>query len=226
MLDLFEPRLPDSKLHKSFREIRSNPSYSKVMPVIQSWAAGLLGRNGEVEKFVKEFQSTFNSSMWEIYLNKALTDFGCCVDYSKSSPDFFVTAPGNYQFNIEAVISDQHAGDKEWQPSSYQDLKDRGALKLVGKIRDKLEIFRGGNGKKHPYSSLSHVQGRPFVIAIAPFDSSQSLMQNNELMNLVLFGIGAPVLEGTELRQDRIRSLATASGAPVEMGIFTNDSFK
>ncbi|MCF6114187.1 MULTISPECIES: hypothetical protein [Mesorhizobium] len=197
MLDLFEPRLPDSKLHKSFREIRSNPSYSKVMPVIQSWAAGLL--------------------------NKALTDFGCSVDYSKSSPDFFVTAPGNYQFNIEAVISDQPAGDKEWLPSSYQDFKDRGALKLVGKIRDKLEIVRGSNGKKHPYSSLSHVQGRPFVIAIAPFDSSQSVMQNNELINLVLFGIGAPVLEGTELRQDKIRSLATASGAPVEMGIFTND---
>lgn len=226
MLDLFEPRLPDSKLHKSFREIRTNPSYCKVMPIIQSWAAGLLGRNGEVGKFVKEFQSTFNSSMWEIYLNKALADLGCSVDYSKSSPDFFVTAPGNYQFNIEAVISDQPADDKERQPCSDQDFKDHGALKLVGKIRDKLKIFRGNNGKKHPYSSLSHVQGRPFVIAIAPFDSSQSLMQNNELINLVLFGIGAPVLEGIELRQDRIRSLATASGAPVEMGIFTNDSFK
>ncbi|MDX8452335.1 hypothetical protein RFM98_06175 [Mesorhizobium sp. VK9D] len=70
--------------------------------------------------------------MWEIYLNKALTDFGCSVDYSKSVPDFFVTAPGNYQFNIEAVISDQPAGEKQWYPCSYQDFKDRGALKLVG----------------------------------------------------------------------------------------------
>ncbi|WP_271893359.1 hypothetical protein [Candidatus Phyllobacterium onerii] len=226
MLDLFEPRLPDRKLHSSFREIRTNPTYAKVMPVIQHWAAGLLDRKGEVDKFVKEFQSTFNSSMWEIYLNKALTDLGCSVDYSKPSPDFFVTAPGNYEFNIEAVISDQPASDKERKPSSDQDPKNRSALKLVGKIRDKINIYRGSGGKKHPYSSLSHVQGRPFVIAIAPFDSNQSLLQNNELINLVLFGIGAPVLEGSEFRQDKVTSIATTSGAPVEMGIFTNDSFK
>lgn len=226
MMDLFEPRLPERKLHKSFCEIRTNPSYAPVMPVIQSWAAGLLDRKGEAEKFVKEFQSTFNSSMWEIYLNKALTDLGCSVDYSKPSPDFFVTAPGSYEFNIEAVISDQPASDRERKPSSDQDFKDRGALKLVGKIRDKIKIFRGSDGKKNPYSSLSHVQGRPFVIAIAPFDSNQSLLQNNELINLVLFGIGAPVLEGSELRQDKVASITTASGAPVEMGIFTNGSFK
>ncbi|MER9001162.1 hypothetical protein NKH58_25470 [Mesorhizobium australicum] len=89
-----------------------------------------------------------------------------------------------------------------------------------------MKIFQGSDGKKHPYCSLAHVKDRPFVIAVAPFDNMRSLMQNNELINLVLFGIGAPVLEGTELRQDRIRSIATASGAPVEMGIFTNDSYR
>lgn len=165
--------------------------------------------------------------MWELYLNRAMSDLGCSVDYSKSAPDFVVRGPGNYEFNIEAVISDQPPTAVQQKTFSEQDFKVRGALKLVGKIRDKLNLYRGVNGKKHPYSSLSHVRGRPFVIAIAPFDSNMSLLQNNELINMVLFGMAPPVLVGPDRgKQGKVGSLLTPSGSPVEMGIFTNDSFK
>lgn len=51
---------------------------------------------------------------------------------------------------------------------------------------------------------MSHVRGRPFLIAIAPFDSDLSLSQNNELINMVLFGMAPPVLEGPDLgKQDK-----------------------
>ncbi|CDM60303.1 MULTISPECIES: hypothetical protein [Rhizobium] len=226
-MDLFEPRLPETKLHDAFRLIRSDPGYGKVLPVIQNWATGLLDRKGESQKFIKEFQSTFNSSMWELYLNRAMSDLECNVDYSKSAPDFVVRGPGNYEFNIEAVISDQPPTTVQQKSFSEQDFKVRGALKLVGKIRDKLNLYRGFNGKKHPYSSLSHVRGRPFVIAVAPFDSNISLLQNNELINLALFGMAPPELVGPYCgKQGKIGSLLTPSGSPVEMGIFTNDSFK
>jgi hypothetical protein len=165
--------------------------------------------------------------MWELYLNRALTDLGCSVDYSKSSPDFSVRGPENYEFNIEAVVSDRPPSAKQQQIFTEQEFKDRGALKLVGKIRDELDLFRGANGKKHPYSSLSHVKGRPFVISIAPFDSDLALFQNNELINLVLFGIGPPVLQGPQLgKQKKVKSIMKPSGAPVDMGIFTNETFK
>ncbi|WP_221117473.1 hypothetical protein [Rhizobium sp. NZLR1b] len=185
MSDLFDPLFPEAKLHDHFRLIRADPVYAEVIPVIQSWATGLLERKGERHKFIKEFQSTFNSSIWEIYLNRALIDLGCSVDFSKSAPDFFVKGPGNYQFNVEAVVSDQPPTTKQQNTFSAQEFKTRGALKLIGKIRDKLGLYRGTNGKKHSYSSLSHVRGRPFVIAIAPFDSKMSLFQNNELINMV-----------------------------------------
>ncbi len=227
MSDLFYPRLPEENLHDHFRLIRADPAYAEVMPVIQRWAAGLLERKGESQKFIKEFQSTFNSSMWELYLNRALTDLECLVDYSKAAPDFCVLGPNNFEFNIEAVISDQPPTIKQQKTFSEQDFKTRGALKLVGKIKDKLNLYRGTNGKKHPYSSLAHVRGRPFVIAIAPFDNRLSLFQNNELINMVLFGMAPPVLEGPELwKQGKITSLLKPSGASVEMGIFTNDTFK
>lgn len=227
MLDLFTPRFREEKLHNHFRLISTDPDYAKVQPIIQSWATGLLDRRGESQKFINEFQTTFNSSMWELYLNRALIDLGCNVDFSKSAPDFFVRGPGNYEFNIEAVVSDRPPTAKQPKTFNEQDFRTRGALKLAGKIRDKLDLYRGSNGKKHPYSSMSHVCSRPFVIAIAPFDSDLSLTQNNELINMVLFGLAPPVLEGPDLgRQDRITSLLTPSSAPVEMGIFTNNSFK
>ncbi|WP_247877663.1 hypothetical protein [Brucella pituitosa] len=226
-MDLFDPRFQSERLHKHFRAISADAGYKKVRPVIQAWATGLLNRKGESEKFINEFQTTFNSSMWELYLNRALIDLGCSVDFSKSAPDFFVSGPGNYEFNIEAVISDMPATAPSVKPFDEQDFKTRGALKLAGKIRDKLNLYRGSEEKKHPYASMSHVRGRPFVIAIAPFDSELSLFQNNELINMVLFGLASPALEGPDLgKQGKISSLLKPSGAPVEMGIFTNDSFK
>jgi hypothetical protein len=227
MMDLFTPRLPENRLHNHFRLISASHEYAKVQPIVQHWATGLLDRKGESQKFINEFQTTFNSSMWELYLNRAMIDLGCTVDFSKSAPDFFVRGPGNYEFNIEAVISDQPPTVKQQKTFNEQNFKIRGALKLAGKIRDKLDLYRGSNGKKHPYSSMSHVRGRPFVIAIAPFDSNLSLTQNNELINMVLFGLAPPVLEGPDIgKQDKITSILKPSGARVEMGIFTNDSCK
>lgn len=226
-MDLFVPQLPEKKLHPSFRIISSDPAYAKVKPIIQNWGTGLLDRRGESKKFLKEFQSTFNSSMWELYLNRAFLEMGCSVDFTKSSPDFFVQGPKNYEFNVEAVVSDDPRREKQKEPFNHAEFRTRGALKLVGKIRDKLQLYRGENGKKHPYSSMSHVRDRPFVIAVAPFDNELSLAQNNELINMVLFGLAPPVLVGPERgRQHKITSILKPSGAQVDMGLFTNESHK
>lgn len=165
--------------------------------------------------------------MWELYLNRAFLEMGCSVDFTKSSPDFFVQGPKNYEFNVEAVVSDDPRREKQKELFNHAEFRTRGALKLVGKIRDKLQLYRGDNGKKHPYSSMSHVRDRPFVIAVAPFDNELSLTQNNELINMVLFGLAPPVLVGPERgRQDKITSILKPSGEQVDMGLFTNDSHK
>lgn len=227
MIDLFEPRMAEEKLHMSFQAIRRDPAYAPVQSVIQSWAAGLLGRAKESEKFVKEFQSTFNSSMWELYLNKALTDLGFEIDFSKTAPDFCVTTEAGHRFNIEAVISDRAMGGYRVDQLDDLDFKRRGALKLIGKLNDKVRLYRGVNGKKTPYSSLDDVREVPFVVAIAPFDSELSLTQNNELINLVLFGLGPPSHDADNFGyQERISKIQKKVGVDINVGIFKNDSFK
>lgn len=227
-MSLFETKIPENRLHRSFKQIVNDPKSAPVRDVIQSWAAGLLDRRGELKKFVNEFQTTFNSAFWELYLNKAFSELGFSVDYTKASPDFCVTAPSGYQFNVEAVISDRsHDSSPPVTAQSPDESKAQNTLKLVGKIRDKLDIFTGIKGKSFPYSTLDHVQGRPFIIAIAPFNSDDSLMQNNEIINRVLFGIDSPdqdtLLTGV---QRKIPSVLKPSGAPVQLGIFTDDTYK
>lgn len=227
-MDLFHTKVPDNRLHISYKSIVNDPKTIPVREVIQSWAGGLLDRRGERKKFVNEFQTTFNSTFWELYLNKAFSELGFSVDYTKASPDFCVTTPDGYQFNVEAVISDR--SQNLTPPVTDQNSDERNSentLKLAGKIKDKLDIFTGSKGKKFPYSTLEHVRRKPFVIAIAPFNSDDSLMQNNLMINRVLFGIDIPD-QGTLLtgEQKEISSILKPSGAQVDLGIFTNDSHK
>lgn len=99
--------------------------------------------------------------------------------------------------------------------------------KLIGKLKDKKDLFIGTEKKKNPYSSLDHVKDKPFVIAIAPFDSKMSLLQNNTMINRVLFGIEPP--DSNDLSFGKQRSVSSTfkpNGSPIEVGIFTNDSYK
>jgi len=226
-MKLFTTHLPNDKLHAAFKTIINDPQYKATQSVIQGWGAGLLERKGEQAKFINEFQTTFNSSLWELYLNKVFIDLGFSVDYTKSSPDFCVTANLN-QFNVEAVISDHSSGQRDSVDlKNDRQFKDRCTIKLIGKMKDKLELYNGVRGKKSPYSSLRHVQGKPFVIAIAPFDSALSLTQNNEIINRVLFGLESPDKDSLRTgEQRRIKAIIKPSGARIELGIFTNDSYK
>jgi hypothetical protein len=227
-MNLFEPLVPEDRLHRYFKDLITDPALKPVQRVLQSWGNGLLDRQGEQRKFVTEFQTTFNSALWELYLNQAFSELGFSVDYTNASPDFNVRTPAGYEFNVEAVIADR-TDDNDVIPSRLDeaDIALENSLKLAGKMRDKLNLFTGSKGAKTPYATLDHVQGRPFVIAIAPFNSAAALMQNNVIINRVLFGIEEPDAETMVTGvQGRLTHVEKPSGAKVEMGIFTNDSYK
>lgn len=98
-------------------------------------------------------------------------ELGYSVDYTKDRPDFCITTPEGHQFNVEAVISDRSKfltkDEEEMDEEAYA---QHSTIKLIGKLKDKKELFTGSEKKKSSYSSLEHVKGKLFVIAIAPFD--------------------------------------------------------
>lgn len=94
---------------------------------------------------------------------------------------------------------------------------DDATLKLSGKIRDKHQLYLGDSKGKYSYSSLEHVKGNPFVLAIAPFDSKLSQSQNNTAMNRVLYGTEPPV--NYNEAQTVVTSVKNKNGKDIDLGI-------
>jgi hypothetical protein len=78
------------------------PNAAGVREVVSGWADGFADRDG---KFVEEFQMTYNSSFWELYLFAVLKHLGIKVDFSYEAPDFVAAA---HPFAIEAAIASFH----------------------------------------------------------------------------------------------------------------------
>ncbi len=232
-MDLFTSLVKEEKLHPLFKKIVSENIYQPTMSIINQWSDGLLGRKHEAKKFINEFQTTFNSSLWELYLNKAFIELGYEIDYSKESPDFHLIHSSGRRVNVEAVTANnksnvcaEYYNNTSLQGAtklSSEEFLDQSTLKLIGKIKDKNELFSGTQCKKHPYSSLEHVKNNPFVIAIAPFDNHISYAQNNMAINRVLYGIDPPSADGS---QEKIDHIINSNGQRIDLGIFTNDTYK
>src|ERR1700731_3500848 len=108
-MNLFLPIVNKSRLHANFLSTLA-PSASGVRAVLMQWAEGFTDRDG---KFVREFQTTYNSSFWELYLFAVLKYLGVKADFTFASPDFVAVAN---PFAIEATIAG-HAVDAvaEWE---------------------------------------------------------------------------------------------------------------
>lgn len=77
-MDLFSLYVTEEKLHKNFRNILSDAHLADRIE-LQRWCEGFPDRDN---KFVKEFQTTFNSSFWEIYLFAFFREIGAKFDFS------------------------------------------------------------------------------------------------------------------------------------------------
>ncbi|CED57320.1 putative uncharacterized protein [Aliivibrio wodanis] len=236
-MNLYDPRFNADRLHPYFIRLVTDENYEPVKDVILNWADGMDGRKGELIKFIDEFQLSFNSSLWELYLNAAFKYIGFDIDYSKESPDFCLTSKCGKVVNVEAVTTNNsrnkdksYYDSKSISESTSQDNKeflDESTIKLLGAIREKRNLFIGEDKKAHPYSSLEHVKDNPFVIAVAPFDNHLSFTQNNTAINRVLFGIDPPRQNHRgELVRDDVEHVIKKNGTKLDVGIFTNDSYK
>ena len=116
-MDLFTPIVAEEKQHQNFKNMLS-PHAKGTREILQGWAVGFPNRDA---KFVREFQTTFNSCYWELYLHAALRDMGFefCWDYP--SPDFCVRKGGETVI-IEATTANAAEGEpQEWERGSPLD---------------------------------------------------------------------------------------------------------
>lgn len=227
-MKLFEPIVQEAQQHPNFRSLLRQRNPYKF-DVLQDWARGFVDRDG---KFVREFQTSFNSSFWELYVFAVLKKYGLTVDFSEGRPDFCI-ASGD--FNVEATTaSNAHDGIPEhiqWSaellPKDLNEFNRRSILRLANSLTAKHRKYLDS------YARLEHVRDRPFVIAIASFDQPFGFMAAQRPIEAVV--LGHYVDEDRYIQEGRpdggldgadMHSAFKDSGSPVELGLFRSPAYR
>lgn len=220
-MNLFTPIVPSHRWHPNFSvEVRHPNVWNRQ--VLNHWAEGFVDRDG---KFVQEFQTNFNSCFWELYLHATLREYRCSIDFSKASPDFIVTDP--VPFTLEAAIANhpidrppEFATQDSAIPDDLNDLNRQAIIRLANAVHTKYDKY-----KSH-YATLSHVAGKPFVIAVAPFDRPYFYLACQRAIEALLYNYYVDEEEWLEIGLDAhapkrvLDSVAKDSGAPIDLGLF------
>lgn len=222
-MELFNP-LKKDKLHPHFLKLIQKPDIY-AQEVLLEWADGFVDRDN---KFILEFQTTFNSSFWELYIFACLKELKLTVDFSYSSPDFVVTTPNKF-FCLEATTAN-NAKDSppEWDDEvKLQTILDKNVeldLKLVAQvatIRLANALVSKYEKYQKSYVNLAHVKGLPFVVAIAPFEQPFFYYQSIQAITRVLYAC--------DMTDEGFKSLdfiEKQNGSKIPLGYFANERMK
>lgn len=216
-MDLFTPLVPAEALHPNFRRLADKQSAAD-RAVLAQWADGFEDRDG---KFVREFQTTFNSGFWELYLFACCKELDFSVNLAATSPDFVVDNFQN-EFCIEAAIASNAIGESaEWERDLTNNTKpnterilDTAVIRLSNAIDSKYKKYQSA------YKNLPHVKKRPFVLAIGPFEQPYFWAHNDHAIRQVLYAYDRIGPSGEHLFR---QSIAKPSGATIKLGVFTSD---
>lgn len=230
--DLFTPQVDPKLFHHNFRAALEEYSIGERR-VISDWARGFIDRDG---KFVKEFQTTFNSSLWELYLNASLKELGFSIDYSYGQPDFMIHKDG-YTLVVEATTANAADGKpKEWEKDISKEalmslefdismINREAIIRLSNAFSSKLKKY------KDSYQKAKHVIGKPFIIAIAPFEQPYFNLQCDRPIRALLYDyyideeayLKAPENFPLGPLGISLGSIEKDSGAEIDLGFFNSD---
>lgn len=186
-MKLFTPVVPPERFHKNFASVLM-PFRQAERDLLEAWAHGFVDRD---RKLLEEFQTTFNSSFWEVYLHAAFKEYDFLIDWSHASPDFNVRSK-RCDFVVEAATANAAQGkpnewDRTFSREELESLRRFKALNTEAIIRLSNAIL--GKVKKYQdtYRNLPHVRGKPFVIAIAPFEQPHFNHQHDRSIRALLY---------------------------------------
>ncbi len=224
-MQLFNPIVPQDRQHPNFRTVLALGN-GFTIDVINDWAKGFVDRDG---KFVEEFQTTFNSGFWELYLFAVLKKYGMAVDFSFDRPDFCVPRLG---LNIEATIASNAQGAEPEHVRLGAPPADLNAFNMRTIIRLSNSLTKKHRKYQQSYALLDHVRDRAFVVAVANFDQPYSFLSSHRPIDAVLHGYYVDeerfMAGGREgrLTGEELMTVMKANGSPVDLGLFTTPAYK
>lgn len=193
-VDFFSHLHDEGRLHPSFVQLSTNEGYSPARNIIEPMMRWYEDADGN---FIEQFQTTgFDQRIWELYLYAMLIEAGFVLSREKNVPDF--CAAGLFgELYVEAVTVGPTTKNGTIVPPPPTDtpeelnrfLKDYMPIKFGSALYSKL---------KKKYWEHSHVSGKPFVLAIADFSSSMSMVRSQSALERYLWGYEYPAALDSE----------------------------
>ena len=231
-MNLFNSLFPEEKLHKNYWQILKY-THKKDRMELLNWCKEFPDRDN---KFVKEFQITFNSSFWEIYLYALFKELDFKMNWENASPDFHIFT--KYQeVIIEATIASNALGKtpewdadldfKDFPNGEFRETNRESIIRLANSITSKTYKYR------KQYSNLQHVKNKPFVLAVAPFEQPHFNIQYDVPITSLLFDYyvdedaynNNPHLYPNGPPGISLKAIEKDNGALIKLGFFEDDSF-
>lgn len=231
-MDLFEQKVEDEKLHPNYISlIKYTPKEDR--DILNKWIKGFPDRDN---KFVKEFQTTFNSCFWEIYLYKLFKELEFSFNWDYDRPDFVLNANG-IDFIVEATISSNAQNEiPEWEKKLLEEKYDNYLTTMNDK--NMYSIIRLANSflskytkYKSSYYKLEHVKNKPFILAIAPFEQPLHYHQYDRPIMALLYDfyldeeeyLENPGLFPNGLQDKRLYYVEKENGSQIDLGMFLDE---
>ncbi|MVZ09895.1 glycosaminoglycan attachment site [Enterobacteriaceae bacterium 8376wG6] len=225
-LNLFVDDVPLDKQHPMYQMIK-NGDYAAERDVLLDWSKGFLDRDG---KFCKEFQTSFEPCLWELYLHAYLKEINAQVDFSYDAPDFVVEKSGE-GVCIEATIAAPPVGEMpphgfsgKKPPKDFTQFNADSIIRICNSFTPKHRKLQTR------YSTLPQCQDKPFVIAIASFDRPFSHMSGSRSIMAALYGLyhdeeATLKLGAKEVISYNVDEVVKSENTTIELGYFCSDKY-
>lgn len=224
-LDLFTDVVGEDRQHPIYRTLK-NPRFEPERRLLREWSEGFVDRDG---KFVQEFQISFESCLWELYLNACFRQFGIPTDFSYPAPDFLV-GEASGAVCVEATVAQPAQGapaafgyPADAIPEDFNEFNADATLRICNSFSSKLAKYRAS------YRSLPHVKDRPYVIAIGAYDRPFAHLAANRPILGALYGLyfdeeATIATQAPNVVRYPVSAVRKSELASVALGLFADDA--
>jgi hypothetical protein len=231
VINLFErnPKIDETNLHPKFKMLRDEPLLHAERGVINGWTDGFVDRDN---KIVEEFQKTYHSAIWELYLFNVFKEAGYNVDFSKNRPDFILTNP--HKMIVEAVVSEIKEGGRSEKTRGHDDFMRAAAPMFNSKnfheiideatVRHSNSLLAKSRKYQNEYTKCDWVnESTPFVVALGSYDQIDYGREYLHSMLQLLYGLREETKTNSMRVVASIKKPGTNSDIPV--GLFRGGDF-
>ncbi len=215
--DLFQDLKNINQQHPNFTLLKEHLSLSSAMEVIKEISYHYKDIDGN---FIDQFQSLngFDSRVWELFLFCFFREQSFSFKRNHYSPDYMIEK-FNHEIAVEAVIVSRKTEIGDNSPKSAEEIQAKLSndvpLLFSNAIFDKM---------KKKYWEKDHVKNIPFVIAIADFHDTMSMVWSFNALSDYLYGYkyehSFDEKGGLIIKPVRIGNYVKPNGTEIQSGFF------